>query len=307
MLTVLGCGGTGGTGGSGGGGGGSGGGGGGGTGGPTDGQVFPPDNPWNTDISNAPVDPMSSQYIANMGTAGLHADFDAIGDGIPFVFIPGDQPKVPVSFDVTDESDPGPYAIPDNAPIESGGDAHVIAVDFTNGILYELDVGMKIANGWHAYSGAIFNLKSNTLRTSGWTSADAAGLPIFPGLVRYDEVINKGAIHHALRFTVSQTQKGFVSPARHSAGNCPVNSDCPPMGTRVRLKASVDISKYSPSVRVILTAMKTYGMFLADNGTSWYVSGEPNRAWNDDDMHTMSGIKGGDFEVVKMGPITPGD
>jgi hypothetical protein len=296
--------------GGGGGGGGNGGGGGGGGssgGGPNSGQVFPSDNPWNSDISGADVDPKSAAYLASMGTTtGLHPDFDAVGDGIPFVFVPGNQKKVPVSFEEAGESDPGPYAIPDDAPIEGASDGHVIAVDFTNALLYELDVGNKTKSGWSAYSGAIFDLGSNKLRPDGWTSADAAGLPIFPGLVRYDEVITKGEINHALRFTADQTQSGYVTPARHSAGSCPVNSDCPPMGLRVRLKASVDLSKYPASVQVILRAMKKYGMFLADNGSNWYVSGEPNEKWIDDDLSQLSGIKGKDFEVVKTGTITPG-
>jgi hypothetical protein len=275
--------------------------------GQTHGQVFPSDNPWNTDISSAAVDPKSDAYITNMGAGtGLHADFDAVGDGIPFVFVSGDQKKVPVSFDNAEESDPGPYPLPDDAPIENGGDAHCIAVDFTNGQLYELYVAEHSGGKWSASSGAIFDLNSNMQRPAGWTSADAAGLPIFPGLVRYDEVITKGEINHALRFTASRTLSGYVAPARHSAGACDVGScDAPPMGLRVRLKASVDISGYPASAQVILKALKKYGMFLADNGTSWYISGEPNEAWIDDDIRQISGIKGRDFEVVETGPITP--
>jgi hypothetical protein len=291
-------------GGSGGGGGGSGGG-----GGPMHGQVFPADNPWNSDISKAKVDPKSDDYITNMGAnSGLHADFDAIGDGIPFVFVSGAQKKVAVSFDNAEESDPGPYPLADDAPIENGGDAHCIAVDFDNGKLYELYVADHSGGKWSAASGAIFDLNSNSQRPAGWTSADAAGLPIFPGLVRYDEVVNQKEIKHALRFTASRTMSGYVAPARHSAGSCDVgDSGCtaPPMGARLRLKASVDISSYPASAQVILTALKKYGMFLADNGSSWFISGEPNEAWIDDDIRQISGIKGRDFEVLETGPITP--
>jgi hypothetical protein len=282
-------------------------GGGGGAGGPVHGQVFPDDNPWNTDISKAPVDPKSDAYITNIGAnTGLHADFDAVGDGIPFVFVSGDQKKVPVTFDNAEESDPGPYALPDDAPIENGGDGHCIAVDFDNGKLYELYVAEHSGGKWSAASGAIFDLNSNMQRPAGWTSADAAGLPIFPGLVRYDEVIQQKVIDHALRFTASRTMSGYVAPALHSAGDCAVGScDAPPMGLRVRLKASVDISGYPPSAQVILTALKKYGMFLADNGSSWFISGEPNEAWIDDDIRQISGIKGRDFEAIETGPITP--
>jgi hypothetical protein len=277
--------------------------------GSTHGQVFPSDNPWNKDISKAPVDPKSDAYITNMGAGtGLHADFDAVGDGIPFIFVSGDQKKVPVEFDNAEESDAGPYPLPDDAPIENGGDAHCIAVDFDNGKLYELYVADHGGSGWSASSGAIFDLNSNSERPAGWTSADAAGLPIFPGLVRYDEVMNQQEIRHALRFTAAMTYKGYVAPARHSAGACNSDDlycDAPPMGARLRLKASVDISQYPPAAQVILTALKKYGMFLADNGTSWFISGEPNEKWVDDDIRQISGIKGRDFEVIETGPITP--
>ena len=277
---------------------------------PANAEIFPPDNPWNTDVSDPnrfPTDPMSDQYLGSIGmTTGLHSDFDSIGDGIPFVIVPGTQPKVPIDFTAyPDESDPGPYPIPDDAPIENDSDAHVIAVDFDNGFLYELYNGSKAAVGWSADNGAVFNLRSNMLRPLGWTSADAAGLPIFPGLVKYDEVVNQQAIHHALRFTVAKSQMGFVSPARHAAGSCALNSACPPMGMRVRLKAATAIDGFPPSVQVILTALKKYGMIVADNGSDWYISGEPNANWNDDELHTLSGIHGSDFEVIATGAITP--
>jgi hypothetical protein len=281
-------------------------GGGGGPGGAA-GGIFPADNAWNLDISGADVDPNSANYIASIGAGtGLHPDFDTVGDGIPYVEVPSNQPLVPVTFtDFADESDPGPYPIPDNAPIEGGGDAHVIVVDRGNGFLYELYQGMKISNGWSAASGAKWNLRSNAGRPPGWTSADAAGLPIFPGLARVDEIVTAGVINHALRFTVNKTQKGYTAPASHGAGSCALNSDCPPMGLRVRLKASFDLSGFGPQAKVLLTALKKYGMIVADNGSSWYISGEPSSQWNDDDLHTISRVKGSDFEVVKVGTITP--
>ena len=293
--------------GNGGGGGGDGGSGGsGGGGGTLDGSscpIFPADNAWNTDISTAEVDPMSDAYIASMGAGtGLHPDFDAIGDGIPWTTVPGTQPLVPVTFQYADESDPGPYPIPDDAPVEKGSDHHVLVIDKDNCKLYEMWASQKVSGGWQAGSGAKWDLTSNAGRTEGWTSADAAGLPIFPGLVRYDEVMVKGEIDHALRFTASSTQAGYVAPASHFASS-DTNPALPPMGLRVRLKASVDISGYPPSVQVILKALKKYGMILADNGSDWFVSGEPSAKWNDDDMAKLRGIKGSDFEVIKHGPI----
>lgn len=270
---------------------------------------FPSDNPWNTDISAAPVDPNSATLIASIGlTTGLHPDFGTTyqgkPNGIPYTVVPGNQAKVPVSFDEPSESDPGPYPIPPAAPIEAGSDAHVLVVDPTNNRLYEIGNAV-VQNGgasWHAYSGAVFDTSSNALRPDGWTSADAAGLPIFPGLVRYDEAVIHGAIHHALRFTVSNTRHAFVHPATHYASSY-TGSDRPPMGMRVRLKASVDISSYPAEVQVILQALKTYGMFVADNGSNWYISGAPDSRWNDSNLATLSGIKGSDFEVVQMGTV----
>ena len=271
--------------------------------------LLPPSNWWNTDITNAPVDPMSSQYIASIGgSTGLHPDFSSVAGGnygIPYVEVPPTQPLVPVTFTVyPDESDPGPYPIPDNAPIEMGGDGHVIVVDRGNGFLYELYQGMKVTGGWSASNGAKWDLKSNAGRTPGWTSADAAGLPIFPGLARFDEV-NGGAIPHALRFTVSSSQKGYVAPASHAAGSCALGSACPPMGLRVRLKASFDDSAFTPQAKVILEALKHYGMIVADNGSDWYISGAPDPGWNDDDLHHLGQITGDQFEVVQAGTITP--
>jgi len=277
-------------------------------------SVFPPDNPWNTDISKYPVHPNSASFIKSIGPdKPLHEDFGTVYEGapsgIPYVIVHKNQAKVPVTFDYGDESDPGPYPIPDNAPIEGGpdreGDRHVLAVDVDNGILYELFHSFKTDTGWRAGSGAIFDLKSNKLRPLGWTSADAAGLPIFPGLVRYDEVVEKGEINHALRFTIERSQRGYVLPATHfaSSSNDP---NLPPMGLRLRLRASFDISGMSKEAQVILTALKKYGMFVADNGGDWFISGAPDPRWNEEAVRAIRNVKGSDFEVVDTGPIHTG-
>lgn len=276
--------------------------------------VFPADNPWNQDVCQRPVDPRSDALIASIGAdTGLHPDFGTVWNGapngIPTVVVSGAQNRVPVSFDYADESDPGPYPIPADAPIEGGaqstGDRHVLVIDQDHWMLYELYDAHPQNGGasWRAGSGAVFDLGSNALRPAGWTSADAAGLPIFPGLVRYDEAVEKGAILHALRFTCQRTQRGYVSPARHFASAL-TDPDLPPMGMRVRLKAGFDTSPYPASVRVILTALKKYGMFVADNGSNWYLSGAPDSRWSDDDLATLRNVKGRDFEVVEMGPVT---
>jgi hypothetical protein len=271
--------------------------------------IFPSDDDWNRDVSGDDVDPNSDNYIQAMAPAtGMHADFSNIVDGnygIPYVVVAGSQAKVPINFtDYPQQSDPGPYPIPDDAPIEGdgSGDAHVIAVDLDNHKLYELYTASKSGSGWDAACGAVFDLSTGAPRPEGWTSADAAGLPIFPGLTRADEVIGKGEITHALRFTVVSTQKGYVFPARHFASS-KTDSNLPPMGLRVRLKADVDISGAGPQAKIILTALKKYGMIVADNGSNWYISGAPDARWDDDDLHTMGKIKGSDFEVVKHGPI----
>ena len=277
-------------------------------------QLFPADNPWNEDISAAPVDPNSNALIQSIGlSTGLHPDFgtewNGAPNGIPYVVVSGVQQKVPITFtDYGDESDPGPYPVPPDAPVEGGpngtGDRHVIVIDRDNWKLYELYSAYPAGGGasWRAACGAVFDLNSNTLRPAGWTSADAAGLPIFPGLVRYDEVYERGEITHALRFTAQTTRRAYVYPARHFASSR-TDANLPPMGMRVRLKASFNISAYSPAMQVILKALKKYGMILADNGSSWYVSGAPDPRWNDDELHTLSALKGSDFEVVKMGTI----
>lgn len=299
---------------------GGGGGGGGGTGGSTGGGsigtklVFPADNPWNADISAQPVDPNSTTLINSCGGASrtVHPDFGTVWNGapngIPYVLVSGSQPRVPVAFDYADESDPGPYPIPPDAPIEGGttstGDRHVIVIDTTAWKLYEMWDSHPLNGGtsWHSGSGATWDLSSNALRPAGWTSADAAGLPIFPGLVRYDEAVVKGAINHALRFTCPTTRKAYVYPARHWASS-QTSSAYPPMGMRVRLKANVDISGFPAEVRVILTAMKTYGMFLADNGSGFFVSGAPDSRWSDSNLATLGRLTGANFEVVQMGAI----
>ena len=271
--------------------------------------IFPADNAWNRDISTEPVDPNSANLIASCGaTRSLHPDFgteyDGVPWGIPYVTVRGDQPRVPVSFYYADESDPGPYPVPPNAPIEGGvgssGDRHVIVLDVDNWKLYELFDARPVNGGasWSAGSGAIFDLSSNALRPAGWTSADAAGLPIFAGLARYDEVAS-GALRHALRFTCPTTRRAYVPPARHYASS-QTSPNLPPMGMRVRLKASVDISTFPSDVQVILTALKKYGMILADNGGGFFVSGAPDPRWNDANIDTMKRIKGSDFEVVLM-------
>jgi hypothetical protein len=269
--------------------------------------IFPDNNIWNVPVSGLPVDPRSQSYITTIGASkGLHADFgsglwDGGPIGIPYTTVSGSQTKVGVVFEYADESDPGPYPIPPNAPIEGGsqstGDRHVLVVDTDNCILYELYSAYPQANGtWQAGSGAIFNLSSNTLRPSTWTSADAAGLSILPGLVRYDEVAS-GEIKHAVRFTAPQTRNAFIWPARHLASSL-TGQQYPPMGQRFRLKADFDISGFSRDTRVILTALKKYGMILADNGSSWYISGSPDPRWDNDILHELGSVKGSAFEAV---------
>jgi hypothetical protein len=275
--------------------------------------IFPADNAWNADISADSVDPKSATLIASCGASSpLHPDFGTVyngaPNGIPYVVVHGTQPMVPVSFSLYgSESDPGPYPVPAYAPIEGGaasaGDRHVLVVDADHWMLYEMWDAFPPAGGagWTAGSGAIFNLASDAVRPAGWTSADAAGLPILPGLVRYDEVAIHHAITHALRFTCPSTQNGYIAPARHEAGSA--NPSLPPMGMRVRLKSSVSITGYSANVQVILRALQRYGMFVADNGSAFFVSGAPDPRWNDSDLHTMTQLHGSDFEVVQMGPI----
>ena len=276
-------------------------------------RPFPDDNYWNSRVDTASVDPNSDALIASIGlTKGLHPDFGANYNGgpfgIPYVVVAGNTPGVSISFDYGDESDPGPYPIPIGAPIEGGasstGDRHVLVVDRDHWRLYELYAAYPVANSanWSAGSGAIFDLSSDALRPAGWTSADAAGLPIFPGLARYDEVVEQGTVMHALRFTVSHSRRAYVAPARHYASS-DTSSSRPPMGMRVRLKASYDISTFPASARAILQALKTYGMIVADNGSDWFISGAPDARWNDDELSTLKTVPGSAFEVVKMGTV----
>src|SRR5690349_12618292 len=269
-------------------------------------QIFLNDSPWNTPVDTASVDPNSDAIIANIGANdAFHPDFGANWNGgpfgIPYVVVTGGQPPVNVSFDYDDESDPGPYPIPGNAPVEPGSDRHVLVVDEDNWVLYEMFDAQRQGGGWHAGSGAVWDMKTNHYRPAGWTSADAAGLPILPGLVRYDEV-SAGAINHALRFTVNVTRKAYVFPASHWASN---NTDPlrPPMGMRVRLKASFNVSGYPSQAQVILVALKKYGMMVADNGSDWYVTGTADARWDDAQINTLKQLRGSDFEVVQMGTI----
>jgi len=275
--------------------------------------VFPPDDVWNVRVDELPVDPASNAYVQAIGAGvGLHPDFGTVYEGapigIPFVVVPGSQPRVPVDFLYDDESDPGPYPIPPNPPIEGGpagdGDRHVLVVDRDACRLYELFDARPLAGGsrWSAGSGAIFDLRSHALRTDGWTSADAAGLPILPGLVRYEEVA-AGAIHHALRFTAPDTRSDHVWPARHDASDLSA-ARFPPMGQRFRLRADFDLSGFSPRVQVILRALQTYGMMLADNGSAWFISGAPDPRWNDETLVTeLRRVKGRDFEAVDVSSL----
>ncbi|WP_214072305.1 hypothetical protein [Mucilaginibacter sp. dw_454] len=276
--------------------------------------IFPADNAWNLDVSGAAVDPYSSQIIATFSTSKVKADFGAglyenVPIGIPYIVVCGSQAKVSVTFRANDEdgnygdeSDPGPYPIPVNAPIEGNGtgDAHVIVVDKDNKKLYELYNASHLNNQWQASSGAIFDLTSNTLRHDGWTSADAAGLPIFPGLVRYEEVL-KGTIDHAIRFTLQSAyvKPAYIAPARHSVGSKGGQYSLP-FGAKIRLKASFDISGYSATNKVILAAMKKYGLILADIGSNMYISGAPDDRWNNDDLQKLGAINASNFEVVKF-------
>lgn len=276
-------------------------------------DLFPVDNIWNTPIDQLPVDPNSAAYINAIGAGvSLHADFGAglwnNGPiGIPYNLVPGSQPMVPITFQYADESDSGPYPIPPNPLIEGGpasnGDRHVLVLDTGNCWLYETwDTHPNPDGSWTAGSGAIFDLRSNLLRPDTYTSADAAGLPILPGLVKYDEVL-AGAIRHAIRFTSPTTADRYVWPARHKAP-ANVQAGSPPMGQYFRLKASFDLSTFSPQARVILQAMKTYGLILADNGSSWYISGAPDERWDNDALHAdFLRVKGSDFEAVDVSSL----
>ncbi len=275
-------------------------------------SLFPKNNVWNARIDKLPVDKNSNAYISSIGAGvGLHSDFgsglyERKPIGIPFVVVPANQAGVSVSFEYDDQSDHALYPIPKNPPIEGGatssGDRHVLVVRQGECKLYELYSAFPNTDGsWRAGSGAIWDLKSNALRPSTWTSADAAGLPILPGLVRHDEVA-AGVIAHAIRFTAQTTQTAFVWAARHQAG-ASSDTKLPPMGARFRLKASVDTSSFPKDMRVILQALKTYGLILADNGSNWYVSGTQDEAWDNDILSSISKVKGSDFEAVDISSL----
>jgi len=267
---------------------------------------FPPDNAWNQAVDRAPIDPRSRILIQSIGAdLPLVPDFGAFWEGqaigIPYVVVDSSVPRSRVTFEYADESDAGPYPIPARPPVEDGNDHHLLMLDRDQWKLYELfDFSGDRKRGFRAGSGAVFDLNSNRLRPAGHTSADAAGLPIFPGLVRYDEVAELGEIRHALRFTVSRTRAAYVPPARHFASDFD-DPNLPPMGMRVRLKASYDISGFPKRVQVILRALKTYGMMCADNGSDWFISGTHDPRWNNDELAALRRVKGKDLEVVRGG------
>jgi hypothetical protein len=260
--------------------------------------IFPAGNVWNQDISALPVASDSDTLITKIGLdTGLHPDFGSYsGYGIPYNTVPGSQRKVTVRFDYSSQSDNVGYPIPTRPRIEAGSDHHMLIVNSGTCKLYEMWNVRHTRRGWRAGSGAVWKMTSNALRPDGWTSADAAGLPILPGLVRYPEVA-AGVIDHALRFTAPQTRDAHIYPARHDAGSGS-SASLPPMGLRVRLKASFDLSQLSPQARVVAVALQHYGMILADNGSPWYVSGVSNKQFNDDDLRTLNRITGRDLEVV---------
>ncbi len=265
--------------------------------------VFPNDNAWNTDVSQAPVD-TSHDYIGSLASMTLWPDFSGGGAyGIPYVSVPFTQPLVPVGFDVADESDPGPYPTPLDAPVEGGGDRHVLALRQGDCKLFELYAAERAGSGWHAYSGAAWDLRSNALRPEGWTSADAAGLPILPGLARREEA-DSGVIRHALRITVPVTQKAYIHPATHWASS-DTSPDQPPMGLRVRLKAGYDISALRGQARAIAVALKTYGALVADNAGSprVYVGGAVDPGWDDEALNGIKTIPASALEAVQTGPV----
>ena len=272
--------------------------------------VFPETSVWNRPVNKLPLRKNSRTIVNAIGARlNLHADFgsglwDGGPVGIPITVVDSSIPKSSVDFGYDDESDPGPYPIPHNVPIEGGpsadGDRHAVIVDSETCKLYEL---FHLYPSWTAGSGAIWDLTSNALRPKGWTSADAAGLPILPGLARYDEVA-AGSIDHALRFTVRRSRRAWVYPARHFASSY-TSKSLPPMGLRLRLRTNFPVAVYPPQARVVLRALKRYGMIVADNGSSWYVSGAPDPGWDNDDLHTLHSVKGSDFRVVDTSSLRP--
>jgi hypothetical protein len=271
--------------------------------------LFPASSPWNRPVDKLPVAADSATLVRSIGLDRyLHADFgsglwEGAPIGIPYNVVTAQRQKVRVGFEYADESDKGPYPIPARPKIEGGSDHHILIVDRDACRLYELGGAQLQGGRWRAWAGAIWNLRSNALRPATWTSADAAGLPILPGLARYDEVA-AGAIRHALRFTAERTRRAYVYPARHYASDS-TDPSLPPMGLRVRLKASFDTSGFPRQARIVLEALKRYGMILADNGAPWYVSGAPDPRWSNDDLHTLHRVTGADFEVVDTSSLRP--
>jgi hypothetical protein len=271
--------------------------------------VFPASNPWNKRIDKLPVAKSSAAIIASIGIGtGLHADFgsglwEGSPIGIPFDVVSRTTKRSRLSFEYDDESDHVGYPLPKNVHIEGGSDHHALLLDKSACRLYELG-GLERSGGrWRAWAGATWNLRSNRVRPAGWTSADAAGLPIFPGLARYDEV-KRGVIDHALRFTVQRTRRAYLYPARHYASSL-TDPSLPPMGLRVRLKPSFDIRPFPRQARIVLAALKRYGMIVADNGANWYITGAPNRGWSNDQLHTLGRVTGSNFEVVDTTSLRP--
>ncbi len=267
---------------------------------------FPPDNPWNQRVDGLPIRAGSAATIARIQADGadfLHADFgENPAYGIPFVVVPETQPLVPVRYtEYPDESDPGPFPIPDNAPIEGGSDRHLLVVQQGTCRLHEFFVAGRDAGGWFAGNGATFDLRSNALRPDGWTSADAAGLAILPGLVRCEEM-NTGRISHAIRVTFTRTQRGYIHPATHFAASNE-DPDLPPMGLRLRLRADFDVSAFTGQARVLLETFRTHGLIVADNGSNWYFQGAPGDCWDDTQLDQLKRVPGTAFEVVETGPV----
>jgi hypothetical protein len=276
-------------------------------------RIFPADNPWNTDVSGYTVHPDSEQWIESIGRwDGFAPQFGAPRAGLPFgkpfALVPGSQPRVPVSFLWDEESDPGPYPVPPDAPIEvgEGTDGHVLVVDVDDCRLYEMFAARAVGGGasWEAEAGAVFDLESNSLRPDRWTSADSAGLPVFPGLVRYDEVVEDGVIDHALRVSVPAVQAGYVAPARH-APTADEDPTLPPMGARLRMKADHDCTGLGAEAQVICAALKRYGLLIATRGGAWFLDGAPDERWDDDHLADLGEIPGDAMEVVYTGEITP--
>jgi hypothetical protein len=271
--------------------------------------VFPASNPWNKRVDRLPVAQNSGAIISSIGAGdGLHADFgsglwEGSPIGIPFDVVSRSTPRARVTFEYDDESDHVGYPIPKGVHVEGGSDHHALLLDKSACRLYELGGLERRSGSWHAWAGATWNLRSNHVRPAGWTSADAAGLPIFPGLARYDEV-RRGVIDHALRFTVQRTRRAYIYPARHYASDL-TSPSLPPMGLRVRLKASFDVRLLPRQARIVLLALKRYGMIVADNGSDWYITGAPNPGWSNEQLHTLARVTGSDFEVVDTRSLRP--